>query len=72
MPLEYADALKERENAFEENLKAIQQANLTDEQCRLLQKNVDQGFKEWLHFTGNIKQLEHLTIINPAQTQPIN
>ena len=64
MPTEYEQALKNQSKTFEDNLKTIQNADLNSEQRLLMQKYIENNFKDWLTQTGNIRQLEQLSIIN--------
>jgi hypothetical protein len=49
---------------LEENVQIGRTSNLNQDQRILLQKVVDNGFKEWLQTSGNSKQLEQLTIVS--------
>lgn len=55
---------------MEDNLRLINNANLTQEQRVVFQKFLDVSFKEWLQASGNFKQLEQLTILQATQKQP--
>ena len=54
----------------EDNLSLIQSANLNQEQRMMLQKFMDNNFKETLAITGEQRQLEHLSIMSSTLVNP--
>jgi hypothetical protein len=54
----------------EDNLSLIQSANLNQEQRMMLQKFIDNNFKETLQITGEQRQLEHLSIMSSTLVNP--
>jgi hypothetical protein len=55
---------------LEENIALVQSTSLTQEQRILLQKFIEQSFKESLQLSGDQRELDHLALITSNQTNP--
>lgn len=64
MPSQYEQEMSKKLKIAEDNLGLIQSANLNQEQRMMLQKFIDNNFKESLQMTGEQRQLEHLSIMS--------
>lgn len=64
LPNQYEQEINKKFKITEDNLTLIQSANLNKEQCMMLQKFIDNNFKESLQISGEQRQLEHLSIMS--------
>ncbi len=64
MPDAYEQELNKRYKNFEDNICLIQSAELNNDQRMMLQKCIENSFKESLQITGEQRQLEYLSIMS--------
>ncbi len=64
LPSQYEQEINKKFKITEENLNLIQSANLNQDQRIMLQKFIDNNFKEALQLSGEQRQLEHLSIMS--------
>lgn len=66
----YEQELVKRYKMLEENLDLVQSTSMTQEQRILLQKFIEQSFKESLQLSGDQRELDHLALITSNQNNP--
>ncbi len=69
LPEAYEQELNKRYKHFEENINFIQAAELNSEQRMMLQKFIENNFKESLQQSGEQRQLEYLSIMSSTSSQ---
>lgn len=72
LPAQYEQELSKRYQTIEENLEIIQTSGLNQEQRLMLQKFIEQSFKESLQQSGDQKQLDQLALITNNLSNQIN
>ena len=63
MPSAYEQELKRKYRSVDENLSLIENSGLNQEQKLMLQKFIDQAFKDSLQASGEQRQLDHVAMI---------